>query len=56
MPWFAVHTEETVHGVYHVEAEDAEEAGRVFNDNPYKVGEQQLYEAFSVEVERVEPL
>ena len=56
MPWFAVHTEEIVHGVYHVKADSPEDAERKLMQDPHEVGEQQLYEAFSMEVERVEPL
>ena len=56
MPWFELHTDERVHGVYHVEAPDAETAKRMFSEQPHKVGEQVLYEATSAQVERVEPL
>jgi len=56
MAWYAIHTEEIVHGVYHVEAESPEAAEHLFTDEPHKIGEQVLYEAITAEVERVEPL
>ena len=52
-PWFEVHTDESVHGMYHVEAKDADEAKRMFEEEPHKIGEQQLYEAYSAEVTEV---
>ena len=56
MPWFALHTQEHVHGVYHVEAKDADEAKRMFTEKPEEIGEQQLYEAYSAEVTMVQEL
>ena len=54
MPRFAIHTEETVHGIYHIEAEDDAEARRLFEDG--SVGDPSLYEAISAEIENVELL
>jgi hypothetical protein len=56
--WFEVHTDESVHGVYHVEADDAEAARKMFEDPEglRSAGEQRLYEAYSAEVQEVKPL
>jgi hypothetical protein len=56
MPWFAVHTEEIVHGVYNVEAKDEQDAKDKFENASRDVGEQTLYEAWSVQVDHVEAL
>lgn len=56
MPRFAVHTEETVHGVYHVEADDADDAKRKFSEEPESLGHPLVYEAITAEVESVEPV
>lgn len=54
MKTYVVHTEETVHGVYHVEATSPQDARKKFENDPHKIGEQKLYEAIYAEVERVE--
>jgi hypothetical protein len=55
MPWFDIHTEEIVHGVYQVEAEDEQEARLFFMNNVGTAGDQTLYEAFSVDIEKIVP-
>lgn len=52
MPLFAIHTEEVVHGIYHVEATTAEEARNLFLSG--WTGTPELYEATDMDVERVE--
>lgn len=56
MKWFAVHTREVVHGVYHVQAGNEDEARKILEEQPHKAGEQKLYEAYGMDITNVEPL
>lgn len=47
---YRVHTHEDVHGVYLVEASSAVEAEQLLEADPRHTGEQERYEAFTVEV------
>jgi len=54
MTWFAVHTEEIVHGVYSVQADSPEEAAIAFTTDPSKLGKPIVYEVLSAEPTKVE--
>lgn len=50
---FLIKTVEHVEGLYHVEADSAEEARREFENDPRHWGEQVHYGAFEIEVREV---
>lgn len=53
MPWFTIETEETVRGVYDVEADNRQLARQMMEAG--EITDPRVYEAIDMEVVRVEP-